>query len=111
MKRAIQTVLLGASFALSACGSIPLSVRTYAAGLPARADGQYALLDEPLRKQLVLNDAGLQCAIDAADDKNENSVACKCASSQSDDWLADCTPWLGTHAPQPEPAAAQAPSS
>lgn len=85
---------------IGACGHVPLSIKTYAAELPARADGQYAVLDDTLKKQLVFKDAALQCAIDADDGKEQGSAACKCTKSSSEDWVADCKGWLGEHAPQ-----------
>jgi hypothetical protein len=82
--------------------SIPTSIRQYATELPARADGQYAVLDEPLRKQLVMKDSELQCRIDLADGKTEaDSGACRCAKSASADWTQDCKGWLGPHTPHP----------
>ncbi len=84
------------------CSGVPESVKLYAADLPARADGQYALLeDDDVRKQLVLKDAELQCKIDTADDMpEEKSAACGCAKSAGD-WRADCKGWLGNHTPAP----------
>ncbi|HET9625141.1 MAG TPA: hypothetical protein VFP84_27425 [Kofleriaceae bacterium] len=83
-----------------ATGKTPQSVRMYAADLPSRADGQYQALDAPLRKQLVTQDASLQCAIDVEDKKAEaDSPACKCFKSASADWVSDCKAWLGAHAP------------
>ena len=88
-----------------ACSSIPPSVREYAAALPGRADGQYAVLDAPIKKQLVLMDALLPCAIDVADKKKvEESPACKCSKASSADWTADCKAWLGSHAPVASPS-------
>jgi hypothetical protein len=86
---------------LTGCASsIPKSVRTYAAELPARADGQYAALDDVLRKQLVMNDALLQCSIDVTDGQSESeSAACRCSTSASASWLDDCRAWLGSHTP------------
>lgn len=92
-----------------ACSGIPESVRLYAADLPARADGQYALLsDDLVKKQLVMKDAELQCAIDAKDGNEATAASCKCATSAGD-WLVDCKGWLGNHTPVP--AAAPAPSA
>ena len=86
--------------AVSACSGTPMSVREYAASLPARADGQYAPLDAPIKKQLVLMDALLPCAIDVADKKSaDESPACRCSKSTSADWTADCKAWLGNHVP------------
>lgn len=83
-----------------ACSSVPPSVREYAASLPGRADGQYAVLDAPIKKQLILMDALLPCAIDVADKKKvDESPACKCSKASSADWAADCKAWLGSHAP------------
>jgi hypothetical protein len=98
-KIAILAVVLAAS--LTGCSSnIPKSVRTYAAELPARADGQYAALDDVLRKQLVMNDALLQCSIDVTDGQSESeSAACRCSTSASASWLDDCRAWLGNHTP------------
>jgi len=93
------TLVATVSFMLG-CSSIPNSVREYAAALPARADGQYAVLDTVIKKQLVLMDALLPCAIDVADKKAEkDSPACKCSKSISSDWAVDCKPWLGSHVP------------
>jgi hypothetical protein len=90
---------------VGACSSIPPSVREYAAALPGRADGQYAVLDAPIKKQLVLMDALLPCAIDVADKKKvEESPACKCSKASSADWTADCKAWLGSHAPVASPS-------
>ena len=97
---ALWTVLL-----LGGCGAgLPASVRQYAAELPARADGQYALLDPLIRKQLVTKDALLQCRIDLEDGHSEqDSPSCRCAESASLDWLDDCRAWLGAHTPMDEP--------
>ncbi len=85
---------------LLACSSIPISVREYAAALPGRADGQYAVLDVATKKQLILMDALLPCAIDVAGKKKaEYSLTCQCSKSSSADWAADCKAWLGSHAP------------
>ena len=93
------TLVAAVSFVV-ACKSVPPSVREYAAALPARADGQYAVLDTPIKKQLILMDALLPCAIDVADKKKlEESPACKCSKASSADWTADCQAWLGSHAP------------
>lgn len=90
------------------CYRIPASVRTFAGELPARADGQYATLDEPVRKQLVMKDALLACRIDLEDGKKEaESAACRCSGSTSEDWVADCRDWLGSHAPAQTPVAAE----
>ena len=90
------------------CAGLPPSIRQFAAELPARADGQYALLDPLIRKQLVMKDALLQCRIDLEDGLTEQQAAsCRCAESASADWLADCHGWLGAHTPTadpPEPA-------
>lgn len=96
----------------SACAGIPQSVRLYASNLPARADGQYALLsDADVKKQLVLNDSLLQCKIDTADGIDEaKSTACQCAESTGD-WLTDCKPWLGAHTPAAPPPTPPAPST
>ena len=86
--------------AVSACSGIPVSMREYAASLPGRADGQYAPLDAVIKKQLVVMDALLPCAIDVADKKSaDESPACRCSKSSSADWTADCKPWLGSHVP------------
>jgi hypothetical protein len=85
---------------LVGCGTVPLSIRQYASELPARADGQYGVLDDAIKKQLVMKDSLLQCRIDRYDGtKEEQSPSCKCANSAADDWLADCKTWLGTHTP------------
>jgi hypothetical protein len=92
------TLVTAVSFVV-ACKSVPSSVREYAAALPGRADGQYAVLDTPIKKQLILMDALLPCAIDVADKKKvEESPACKCSKASSADWTADCKAWLGSHA-------------
>jgi hypothetical protein len=86
--------------AVAACSGVPMSVREYAASLPGRADGQYAPLDAVIKKQLVVMDALLPCAIDVADKKSaDESPACRCSKSSSADWTADCKPWLGSHVP------------
>ena len=86
---------------LSACGgAIPPSIRQFASELPARADGQYAVLDDALRKQLVMKDSLLACRIDLEDKKSESdSGACRCTKSASQDWKQDCKDWLGAHTP------------
>jgi hypothetical protein len=92
--------LLMIAGACVACGAIPKPIRIYSAALPGRADGQYAVLDDSIKKQLVLMDAALQCEIDQADKKKEeDSAACKCTKSSSADWTADCKGWLGAHTP------------
>jgi hypothetical protein len=88
------------ALAAGCASNIPKSVRTYAAELPARADGQYAALDDLMRKQLVMNDALLQCSIDVTDGQTESeSAACRCSTSASASWLDDCRAWLGNHTP------------
>jgi hypothetical protein len=92
------------SLVISGCGgaAVPQSVRDFAAELPARADGQYAPLDDLVKKQLVLKDALLQCDLDQIDKKPEaESAACACARSSSDVWTSDCEGWLGQHVPAP----------
>jgi hypothetical protein len=92
--------IVATSIALAGCAKVPKSVREYAAALPGRADGQYATLDDVIRKQLVTMDALLQCKIDVEDKKSESdSAACKCAKSSSADWTSDCRGWLGSHTP------------
>jgi hypothetical protein len=86
------------------CFHVPPSIKLYAAELPARADGQYAVLDDVLKKQLVMKDALLQCAIDSDEGSQKDSAACKCAESAAEDWVADCKAWLGPHAPQTQSA-------
>lgn len=94
----VYTLVAAVSFVV-ACKSVPPSVREYAAALPGRADGQYAVLDAPIKKQLILMDALLPCAIDVADKKKvEESPACKCSKASSADWTTDCKAWLGSHA-------------
>jgi hypothetical protein len=90
-----------ASVLVSGCaGALPQTVRDYAAELPARADGQYAPLDDLVKKQLVMKDALLQCGIDVVDEKPEaESAACMCATSSSEVWTSDCKGWLGEHVP------------
>jgi hypothetical protein len=110
----IYTLVVAVSFVF-ACSSIPPSVREYAAALPGRADGQYAVLDAPIKKQLILMDALLPCAIDVADKKKvDESPACKCSKASSTDWTADCKAWLGSHAPvanRPDAAPGEGPGS
>jgi hypothetical protein len=101
---------------VSGCCNIPESVKLYAADLPARADGQYALIDDDAtKKSLVTKDAMLACKIDVDEGKTEEqSPACQCAKSATLDWIADCKAWLGAHmpaAPAPAPTAAPAPSA
>jgi hypothetical protein len=92
--------LIAVLAALAACSGTPMSVREYAASLPGRADGQYAPLDAVIKKQLILMDALLPCAIDVADKKPaDESPACRCSKSSSADWAADCKSWLGSHVP------------
>lgn len=96
------------------CCHVPDSIRLYAADLPGRADGQYALIDDDAtKKSLVVKDAMLACKIDVDDGKTEEqSPACQCAKSASPDWVADCKAWLGAHAPAaPAPTTAPAPSA
>lgn len=101
--------LLLALVTVPACASVPASVKLYAGGLPARADGQYAPLPDPIKKQLVTNDSLLQCEIDVEGGTAEAaSPACQCSKSTGD-WTADCKAWLGAHTPAG--AAAPAPSS
>ena len=97
VKNLVALLVLGAA----ACGGgIPPSIRELSAQLPARADGQYAVLDEGLRKQLVMKDSLLGCRIDLEDKKAESdSPACRCSKSASADWKHDCKDWLGTHTP------------
>ena len=104
---------LGTVLVLWSCGaSIPPAVKAYAAELPARADGQYALLDEPIRKQLVMKDALLQCEIDVAEGSTEAaSGACGCAKSSSSDWASDCKGWLGAHTPAADPSTPEPPAA
>lgn len=102
-------------FALCSCChtvSVPASVKAWAADLPARADGQYALLgDDAVKKSLVTKDAFLQCKIDVSEETAEaDSPACQCAKSHSSDWISDCQKWLGTHTPQATPAPAPEPA-
>ena len=104
MKVINRYTLIAFVSAVSACSGAPRgtprSVREYAASLPARADGQYAPLDATVKKQLILMDALLQCAIDVADNKSaDDSPACRCSKSSSADWTADCKAWLGSHVP------------
>jgi hypothetical protein len=106
---------VGTVLVLWSCGgAIPPAVKIYAAELPARADGQYALLDDSIKKQLVMKDALLQCEIDVAEGSTEAaSAGCACARSSSEDWVSDCKSWLGAHAPaaegSPAPAAPPTP--
>ena len=103
--------LLLMSLLAAGCSSIPASVKLYAADLPLRADGQYALLsDDSVKKQLVMKDSELQCKIDIEEGKTEDtSAACKCTKSVGD-WLVDCKPWLGDHTPAAAPAAPTTPA-
>lgn len=87
----LRAIALGAA---TACAPvIPQSVRMYAADLPKRANGQYLMLDQDVRRQLVYKDATLPCAIDVADGVAErDSAACRCAWATVE---ADCAAWLG----------------
>ena len=97
---AVMSALL-LSAALGGCCKVPDSIVTYAADLPARADGQYAsITDDGVKKSLVVKDASLQCKIDAAEKPGEATPACQCAKSSSSDWTADCKAWLGDHTPK-----------
>jgi hypothetical protein len=112
----LAAAALCASVSTGCCCHVPESIRVYAAGLPARADSQYALIDEDaIKKSLVLMDAMLACKIDEDDGKTEEqSPACQCAKSASPDWVTDCKGWLGAHTPTaaaPAPTAAPAPSA
>jgi len=94
--------LLATLLLVAGCGSIPASVKMYAAALPARADTQYAFVsDDAVKKQLVLKDSELQCKIDIEEGQTEEkSAACQCTKSNGD-WLVDCKAWLGEHTPKP----------
>jgi len=108
----LRTVLGAAcALAVAACSGVPQSVRIYAAELPARADGQYALVsDDTVKKGLVTKDSELQCKIDLEDKKDESqSAACACAKS-SGDWRTDCKGWLGSHTPAADAPPAPAPA-
>lgn len=110
--RAVMGALV-LSAALGGCYKYPEGVKTYAATLRARADGQYALIsDDAAKKSLVIQDASLQCKIDQDENAGDPSPACQCAKSTSWDWTTDCKAWLGDHTPQkvtcPAPAAAPA---
>lgn len=97
---------LALAIAVVGCCKVPESVKLYAADLPARADGQYALIDDDsIKKSLVVKDAMLQCKIDVEGGSDETSPACKCAKSSSPDWTVDCKAWLGDHTPKREQAA------
>lgn len=103
--------------ALVGCCKVPESVKLYAAGLPARADGQYlGIDDDSIVKSLVTKDAMLQCKIDEEEKAGETSPGCQCAKSSSPDWTVDCKAWLGEHTPKraeptPPSAASSAPAS
>ena len=100
MKVINRYTLIAFVSAAAACSGVPMSVREYAASLPGRADGQYAPLDAVIKKQLVVMDALLPCAIDVADKKPaDESPACRCSKSSSADWTTDCKAWLGSHVP------------
>lgn len=100
MKVINRYTLIAMISAAVACSGTPMSVREYAASLPARADGQYAPLDVLIKKQLILMDALLPCALDVADKKSaDESPACRCSKSSSADWTGDCRAWLGSHVP------------
>lgn len=97
--------------AVSCCCRVPESIRLYAAALPARADGQYAMIgDDAIMKSLIVNDAMLQCAIDEEEDSGESSAACRCGKSNSPNWVDDCQAWLGDHTPKPVAPAPAAPA-
>jgi len=84
------------------CYRIPDSLRGLAAELPGRADGQYAPLDDELKRQLVTKDALLQCRIDREDGAEEaDSAACRCSMTVSEPWTQGCKDWLGSHVPAP----------
>jgi len=100
---AAASAVLGVA-AMSGCTKVPESVKLYAADLPARADGQYALIDDDaVKKSLILKDALLKCKIDEEQSSGETSPACQCAKSSSTDWTSDCRAWLGDHTPKPTP--------
>ena len=104
----VLSLALGDLLASGCGGKIPPAVSAYSAGLPARADGQYATLDPLIQKELVLKDASLACSVDVANKIDESkSGACKCTAS-SGDWLVDCKDWLGEHTPKAEPPALEA---
>ena len=102
MRPATRSVIALLTFGVAACGGgVPQSIRELSAQLPARADGQDALLEDGLRKQLVMKDSLLGCRIDLEDKKTESdSPACRCSKSASADWKEDCKGWLGTHTPR-----------
>lgn len=119
-KHALNVRLTGALvlsvFGLGGCChtlSGPASIKAWAADLPARADGQYALIgDDAVKKSLVTKDAFLQCKIDVSEETAEaDSPACLCAKSHSSDWISDCRKWLGTHTPQATPVPAPEPTA
>lgn len=114
MKESVVTGLLMAAFsaAVMSCSGVPQSIRTAAAELPARADSQYAFLeDDDVRKQLVMKDALFQCKIDLEDKIEEaKSAACQCSTGHSAEWREDCKGWLGAHTP-PGPSASPAPTT
>lgn len=91
--------------------AVPESIRVYAADLPARADGEYALVsDEGMRARLVRKDARLQCYIDVEEHVPERgSAACRCANSAGNS-LVECTAWLGAHTPSDGRRPAEGPS-
>ncbi|RYZ07787.1 MAG: hypothetical protein EOO73_10670 [Myxococcales bacterium] len=103
--------LIGALLVVTGCGgSVPESIRALSSALPARADGQYAFIeDEDVKKQLILKDSLFQCKIDLEDQKTD-SAACRCSEAHSADWRADCKDWLGSHTPPPSAPSPASPS-
>lgn len=107
-----STLLLLSSILLAGCYRVPASIKLYAADLPHRADGQYALIDDDsVKKSLVVKDAMLKCKIDEEESSGEGSAACQCAKSASPDWTVDCKPWLGEHTPKAAPATPESPAA
>jgi hypothetical protein len=79
---------------LAACGgAYKQAVATYAGTLQQRTTNGYACIMPELRKELVLNDAGLACLVDKDRGKSETS-ACKCTEGRPNTWEANCANWM-----------------
>jgi hypothetical protein len=95
-------IALLATFFLVGCGASPTykaSVKKYATGVAERHAVCYDRVQtEPLRRELVINDASLACAVDrqAGDSTNDQPTpACRCADASSTTWVDRCAAFLG----------------
>jgi len=88
----ILAIFLCLALVLSSCAVVPQSVRMYAADISGRAHGQYTLMPDEIREQLVRQDSLLQCALDRNDGLDGVTPACQCAMGAGE-WEADCGLW------------------